>query len=105
MKTRSSITPVTEDVLKPGRYRHYKGRDYELIGVAKHSETGEQLVVYRYLYGDYGLSVRPIAMFQEPVELGGETVPRFCYVGPMSERAATESTEAEKAGSVRVDEE
>lgn len=87
MKTYRS---TTEDTLKPGHYRHYKGRDYELIGVAKHSETGEQLVVYRCLYGDFDLWVRPQAMFQESVELGGETVPRFCYVGPMPDTTGEE---------------
>lgn len=68
---------------KPGRYRHYKGRDYEVIDTARHSETGEQLVVYRCLYGDYSLWVRPATMFSEAVELGGETLPRFSYIGPM----------------------
>lgn len=60
-----------------GRYRHYKGRFYDVLGVAKHSETGEPLVVYRCLYGDFSLWVRPLSMFTESVELGGETVPRF----------------------------
>ena len=64
--------PVT-----PGRYRHYKGKDYEVIGVARHSETEEPLVVYRCLYGDYSLWVRPLAMFQETVDVAGEQVPRF----------------------------
>ncbi len=64
-----------------GRYRHYKGQDYEVIGVATHSETGEALVVYRCLYGDRGLWVRPKAMFQESVEVGGESIPRFIYLG------------------------
>lgn len=95
MKTHSSII---EGNPKPGRYRHYKGRDYEVIGVAKHSETGEQLVVYRYLYGDFGLSVRPIAMFQESVELGGETVPRFSYIGPMLDQSGVEQEKADRTG-------
>ncbi|HET8848405.1 MAG TPA: DUF1653 domain-containing protein [Marinobacter sp.] len=64
--------PVT-----PGRYRHYKGKDYDVIGVARHSETEEPLVVYRCLYGDYSLWVRPLAMFQETVDVAGEQVPRF----------------------------
>lgn len=71
----------------PGRYRHYKGQDYEVLGVARHSETEEWLVVYRCLYGDYGLWVRPLAMFMETVELAGETVARFRYIGPMAEPA------------------
>lgn len=61
----------------PGIYRHYKGAIYEVLGVAQHSETEEPLVVYRALYGDYGLWVRPQTMFQERVEVQGETLPRF----------------------------
>ena len=67
-------------MLQPGRYRHYKGKDYEVIGIATHSETGEQLVVYRTLYGNYDLWVRPLAMFTETVELEGESVPRFRFI-------------------------
>lgn len=74
---------VPQDVLPPGRYRHYKGRHYEVLGVARHSETGEALVVYRCLYGDFGLWVRPQVMFLEAVEVGGESIPRFVYLGPM----------------------
>lgn len=77
-----------EGTPKPGRYRHYKGRDYHVIGVAKHSESGESLVVYRCLYGDHGLWVRPAGMFLESVEVGGETIPRFNYLGPMPASAA-----------------
>jgi len=64
-------------VIEPGLYRHYKGQDYEVLGVATHSETGESLVVYRALYGEFGLWVRPEAMFSETVEVDGVTVPRF----------------------------
>lgn len=60
-----------------GRYRHYKGGEYEVLGVARHSETDESLVLYRPLYGDGGLWVRPLEMFCELVEVGGEPVPRF----------------------------
>lgn len=63
--------------LKPGRYRHYKGRHYEVIDIARHSETGEELVVYRCLYGDNSLWVRPIEMFTETVLVDGRDVPRF----------------------------
>ena len=63
-----------------GRYRHYKGREYTVLGVARHSETQEELVVYRLEYGDHSLWVRPVAMFLEAVESGGETVPRFQLV-------------------------
>lgn len=68
-----------------GRYRHFKGGEYEVIGVARHSETGEPVVVYRPLYGDGGLWVRPLAMFVETVTHDGETVPRFTYLGPTCE--------------------
>jgi hypothetical protein len=63
-----------------GRYRHYKGRDYEVVAVARHSETLEPLVVYRPLYGDAGWWVRPHAMFFESVEVDGQRVPRFSLV-------------------------
>jgi hypothetical protein len=79
-----TLTPQSDSSLLPGRYRHYKGRDYQVFGVAQHSETGESLVVYRCLYGDYSLWVRPLSMFQESVELGGEWIPRFVFVEPMA---------------------
>ncbi|MDP1538028.1 MAG: DUF1653 domain-containing protein [Burkholderiales bacterium] len=60
-----------------GRYRHYKGNEYEVIGIAKHSETLEPMVVYRPLYGEGGMWVRPAAMFAESVIINGETQPRF----------------------------
>jgi hypothetical protein len=66
--------------LRPGRYRHYKGRDYQVIDLARHSETEEQMVVYRCLYGDRSLWVRPLAMFRETVEVAGEQVPRFAFI-------------------------
>jgi hypothetical protein len=65
----------------PGRYRHYKGNDYEVLGVARHSETDEELVVYRPLYGDGRLWVRPKAMFCDTVTVNGAAVPRFRYLG------------------------
>src|SRR5271157_2197296 len=64
-----------------GRYRHYKGKEYTVIGVAQHSETEEELVVYRKEYGNHGLWVRPKAMFTEMVEVEGKAVPRFEYIG------------------------
>lgn len=67
-------------MLQPGRYRHYKGKDYEVIGVATHSETGDRLVVYRTLYGNYDLWVRPEAMFTESVNVDGASVPRFRFI-------------------------
>ncbi len=74
---------MTEPV-KPGRYRHFKGGEYEVIGVARHSETDETLVVYRPLYEDSGLWVRPLSMFAERVTRGERTTLRFEYLGPMS---------------------
>ena len=66
---------------KAGKYRHYKGMEYELLEVATHTETGEQLAIYRALYGEYGLWARPLAMFVETVEVDGERQPRFRYIG------------------------
>ncbi len=67
--------------IKPGKYRHYKGNEYEVIGTAKHSETLEEMVVYRALYGEHGLWVRPAHMWSEIVEVNGEKVERFSYIG------------------------
>lgn len=67
--------------LKPGKYRHYKGNDYQVIDVATHSEDESKLVVYRPLYGEGKLWVRPLAMFVETVKLEDDTtVPRFAFV-------------------------
>ena len=68
-------------MIKPGRYRHFKGREYEVIGVAKHSETLEEMVVYRQLYGEHGLWVRPAPTWEETVERDGTTYKRFTYIG------------------------
>ena len=67
--------------IKLGRYRHFKGKEYEVLGVARHSETEEELVVYRALYGDFGLWVRPVSMWNEAVERDGKTFRRFTYIG------------------------
>lgn len=67
--------------MQPGRYRHYKGRDYIVLGVARHSETQEELVVYRQNYGDSSLWVRPKTMFLEQVQVDGAMRPRFEFVG------------------------
>lgn len=64
----------------PGRYRHFKGNEYEVLGVARHSETDERLVVYRPLYGASELWVRPLAMFAGTVEFNGAPVPRFTRI-------------------------
>jgi hypothetical protein len=63
-----------------GRYRHYKGEEYEVLGVARHSETEEEFVIYRALYGDYGLWIRPKTMFLEMVIVDGHPCPRFQFL-------------------------
>lgn len=68
-------------MLKLGTYEHYKGNRYEVIGLARHSETLEDLVVYRALYGERELYVRPLGMFLEEVDVGGKKMPRFKYIG------------------------
>lgn len=67
--------------LKPGKYRHFKGGEYRLIGIASHSETLEPMVVYQALYGEQGLWVRPAAMWNEIVEKENYLGPRFIYIG------------------------
>lgn len=74
----SGLSPLPE--VQPGRYRHYKGGEYQVIGVARHSETHEPLVVYRPLYNQTGLWVRPYAMFFEQIEHAGRRQPRFALV-------------------------
>ena len=69
-------------IVQIGRYRHYKGKEYTVIGVARHSETEEELVVYRKEYDDHGRWVRPLGMFVEMVEVEGKMVPRFQFLGP-----------------------
>lgn len=71
-----------------GRYRHYKGKEYTVLGVAVHSETEEEVVVYRQEYGDYGLWVRPKGMFQEMVNVGGKMMPRFQHLGTDGQEAS-----------------
>ena len=67
--------------LKSGKYRHFKGMEYEVIGIARHSETEETMVVYRALYGEGGLWVRPLSMWEETVDRDDYHGPRFSYVG------------------------
>ena len=67
--------------VKLGRYRHFKGNEYEVIALATHSETGEAMVVYRALYGDGGVWVRPEKMWNESVERDGKVYQRFTYIG------------------------
>ena len=66
--------------LQPGKYRHFKGSLYEVVGIALHSETREEMVVYRPLYGEGGLWVRPLHLFLERVVVDGVTMPRFARV-------------------------
>jgi hypothetical protein len=67
--------------VRRGRYRHYKGKEYEVIDVAYHSETEEEMVIYRKLYGDHSLWVRPLGMFLEDVQVEGQSLPRFLWIG------------------------
>lgn len=80
-RRRMSNLPPLPSEPQPGLYRHYKGNDYRVIGVARHSETIEPLVVYQALYGEHGLWARPAAMFAETVQVDGKCVPRFARVG------------------------
>jgi len=70
-----------ESQIKLGKYRHFKGKDYEVLGVAKHSETKEELVIYKKLYDDHSMWARPLSMFIEEVERDGYKGLRFKYVG------------------------
>ncbi|MFC3146785.1 DUF1653 domain-containing protein [Piscinibacterium candidicorallinum] len=81
----SDLNPLP--TIEPGRYRHYKGKDYEVIAVARHSETHEPLVLYRPLYNDSGLWVRPFEMFVGDVEIDGLMQRRFA---PIASSAAAE---------------
>ena len=73
--------PDNASSVSPGIYQHYKGNMYEVIASVRHSETREQLTLYRALYGDHGLWVRPTAMFVEEVTIDGVSQPRFKWVG------------------------
>jgi hypothetical protein len=81
------MKPATENLdedgvagMRLGKYQHFKGGEYQVQGIATHSETGEQLVVYTPLYGAGGLWVRPLSMFLEPVDRDGKQQPRFVYI-------------------------
>lgn len=69
------------ETIKPGRYRHFKGKEYEVLYIATHSETREEMVVYRALYGEHGVWVRPASMWNEVIERDGKTYRRFTYIG------------------------
>ena len=67
--------------IRLGKYRHFKGNEYEVLGFAKHSETGEDMVIYRALYGERQVWTRPASMFSEQVERDGKTFARFTFIG------------------------
>jgi hypothetical protein len=75
----TSLPPLPAEP-RPGLYRHYKGKEYRVMGIARHSETLEPLVVYQALYGEQGWWVRPAAMFTETVEVGSRTIARFAFI-------------------------
>ena len=79
--------PDLQSILHPeiprGRYQHYKGYDYQLIDIARHSETEEAHAVYRTLYGDFSLWIRPLGMFTETINHNGQNIPRFRFVGDL----------------------
>ncbi len=77
---------MAENEITPGRYRHFKGKEYEVLFVAKHSETEEPMVVYRALYGDRGVWVRPASMWTERIERDGKTQLRFERIGETEEK-------------------
>jgi hypothetical protein len=80
MSSDRPLSPLPSEP-RPGRYRHYKGPQYRVLGLARHSETEEVLVVYQTLYGDFGWWVRPAAMFMETVEIPGRgRLPRFEFI-------------------------
>lgn len=79
----SDLTPLP--TLPLGRYRHYKGGEYEVLGVVRHSETLEPLVLYRPLYNDSGLWVRPFTLFVEQIEIDGRRLARFAAVDEMTD--------------------
>lgn len=79
--------------MKPGRYRHYKGCDYIVLGVARHSETEDELVVYRQDYGERSLWVRPKDMFEEIVNIDGTSQPRFRFIESLDPKLHTPELE------------
>ena len=79
--TNARLSGRKEEPVRPGRYRHFKGNEYEVLYTAKHSETLEPMVVYRAMYGEHGVWVRPASMWNETVERDGVTYQRFTYIG------------------------
>jgi hypothetical protein len=70
-----------ENKINIGKYKHFKGKEYQVLGLAKHSETLEEMVVYKKLYDDFSMWVRPLSMFLEIVEVEGKKIHRFEYIG------------------------
>lgn len=68
-------------MLKLGKYKHFKGKEYEVLAIAKHSETLEEYVVYKELYGNYDIWIRPLKMFEETITRDNKTIKRFEYIG------------------------
>jgi ribosomal-protein-alanine N-acetyltransferase len=93
------LLELTKPSVPLRRYRHYKGNDYEVIGFAKHSETDEDMVIYKALYGEGGTWARPLSMWENPIEVDGKTVKRFEYIGDDSVRS--ESTPEELSEALR----
>ncbi|KYZ75634.1 hypothetical protein AXX12_10490 [Anaerosporomusa subterranea] len=83
------VAQQSTEKIQKGRYRHYKGGEYFVIDQATHSETGERFVVYRALYGDQGLWIRPYTMFFETVVINGQAVPRFAWLGDETSDSST----------------
>ena len=81
MRRKHSSARLHMNKIKLGKYRHFKGGEYEVLGTAKHSETQEEMVVYRALYGDGQVWVRPASMWNERIERNGESFLRFTYIG------------------------
>ena len=86
---------MADNLIPLGIYRHYKGNEYEVIGFSKHSETLEDMVIYKALYGDGGTWVRPLSMWGNPIETDGKTVKRFEYIGSSEKRS--ELTDAHRS--------
>ncbi len=80
---------MTKPELQPGLYKHFKGGEYQVIDIARHSETEEWMVVYRPLYGERGLWVRPLALFVDEKLVDGRQVPRFEWLGDMPDDASS----------------
>jgi len=86
---------MADNLIPLGIYRHYKGNEYEVIGFSKHSETLEDMVIYKALYGDGGTWVRPLSMWDNPIEIDGKIIKRFEYIGSSGKNS--ELVEAHRA--------